>query len=74
MDHILFAIQAREFIALDSNLSRLAILARSQSAGRGTRGRTWASLESNMYLTVAFRMTGLPIPLTLTPLRYLQCS
>jgi BirA family biotin operon repressor/biotin-[acetyl-CoA-carboxylase] ligase len=40
--------------------------------GRGTRGRKWlSSLSSNgnLYMTVAYKLSEVPIPLTLMPLR-----
>ncbi|WP_309228686.1 biotin--[acetyl-CoA-carboxylase] ligase [Roseomonas sp. KE2513] len=37
---------------------RLAILARRQTAGRGTRGRTWESPPGNLYLSVLLRPTA----------------
>ncbi|WP_159348417.1 biotin--[acetyl-CoA-carboxylase] ligase [Roseomonas harenae] len=41
--------------AEDGQAERLAILARRQSAGRGTQGRTWESPEGNLYLSVLLR-------------------
>ncbi|MBP0445678.1 biotin--[acetyl-CoA-carboxylase] ligase [Roseomonas sp. SSH11] len=34
---------------------RLAVLARRQSAGRGTQGRSWVSPEGNLYLSLLLR-------------------
>jgi hypothetical protein len=52
-------------------MSLFAVVAESQSAGRGTRGRSWISGEGNLLLTVAIRVAALPpnLPLTLAPLR-----
>ncbi len=36
----------------------LAILARRQTAGRGTRGRAWAGAEGNLFLSVLLRPGG----------------
>lgn len=36
------------------------IAARSQSRGRGRRGRSWASLSGNLFLSGAFRLTAAP--------------
>ncbi|CAM9907019.1 unnamed protein product, partial [Ectocarpus fasciculatus] len=57
-------------------VDRLAVVARSQSSGRGTRGRAWVSPDNNLYLTVAFRLKDVSIPLSLVPLRVgsLVCS
>lgn len=38
---------------------RLAILARRQTAGRGTHGRTWHSPEGNLYLSILLRPDAL---------------
>jgi len=47
----------------------LAVAARTQSAGRGTRGRDWFGAPGNVFLTVAVRMADVPVPFTFTPLR-----
>lgn len=44
-------------------------MARQQSQGRGTSGRTWLSQRGNLFLTVAIPQTDVPIPLTLLPLQ-----
>ena len=36
----------------------LAVLARRQTGGRGTKGRAWESLEGNLHLTVLLRPRG----------------
>ncbi|MFH5923692.1 biotin--[acetyl-CoA-carboxylase] ligase [Roseomonas xinghualingensis] len=41
--------------AEDGEAERLAILARRQTAGRGTHGRVWHSPEGNLYLSVLLR-------------------
>ena len=46
-----------------------AVVAKHQSNGRGTRGRTWKSANGNLYMTLVIRKSKLPIPLTLVPLR-----
>lgn len=46
-----------------------AVVANSQSKGRGTRGRTWISTVGNLFLTVVIPISDISIPLTLIPLR-----
>lgn len=46
-----------------------AVVANHQTAGRGTRGRTWKSLTGNVMMTIAFKVSAIHIPLTLIPLR-----
>ena len=48
---------------------RFAVIAKSQSVGRGTRGRVWDSNTGNLFLTVVFKIREVKIPLTLVPLR-----
>lgn len=48
---------------------RFAVIAKSQSVGRGTRGRLWDSATGNLFLTVVFKIRDVKIPLTLVPLR-----
>ncbi len=45
-------------LAADGEAEGLAILALAQSAGRGTRGRGWASPEGNLYISVLLRPGG----------------
>ncbi|CAM9955733.1 unnamed protein product [Phaeothamnion confervicola] len=47
----------------------LAVAAREQLRGRGTRGRIWMGAPGNVFVTVAVPMDRLPLPLTLVPLR-----
>ena len=54
-----------EFSSRDS----FCVVAGSQSAGRGTRGRTWMSSQGNLYMTAVLKLSLIPIPLTLIPLR-----
>ena len=48
-----------------------AVLAKSQTLGRGTRGRRWIPGGGNLYLTLVVDKSLLPsgVPLTLVPLR-----
>lgn len=46
-----------------------AVVAKHQSEGRGTRGRTWNSAGGNLYMTLVIKKSKLSIPLTLVPLR-----
>ena len=63
--------------SLDAQQRKLfAVMAASQSSGRGTRGRTWLSPGNltdpeNLYLTIVIPRAELPpsLPLTLVPLR-----
>jgi len=61
--------KAKEILNATPNIGKFAVLAKSQSSGRGTRGRTWTSPQDNMHLTVAFRLCDISVPLTLMPLR-----
>ena len=54
-----------EFASRDS----FCVVAGRQSAGRGTRGRTWMSSQGNLYMTAVLKLSLIPIPLTLIPLR-----
>ncbi|CAM9115518.1 unnamed protein product [Discosporangium mesarthrocarpum] len=47
----------------------VAVAAREQLNGRGTKGRTWMSLPGNVFLTVAVPLDRVPVPLSLIPLR-----
>lgn len=47
----------------------IAVVAKYQSQGRGTRGRTWKSATGNLYMTLIVKKGKVPIPLTLVPLR-----
>jgi biotin-(acetyl-CoA carboxylase) ligase len=46
-----------------------AVRAKTQSNGRGTKGRSWASPSSNLYMTVAISTKMLPLTWGLIPLR-----
>ncbi len=46
----------------------VAIVATTQTAGRGTHGRTWQSATGNLFLTVALPLSQIPVPITLLPL------
>ena len=45
------------------------MVARRQTNGRGTKGRTWVSPPGNLFMTIAINLSLVPIPLTLVPLR-----
>ena len=45
------------------------IIANEQTAGRGTRGRSWNSNIGNLYMTICLKTSLIKIPLQLTPLR-----
>lgn len=47
----------------------MAVAAREQLRGRGTRGRKWEGLRGNVFLTVAIPLNRVPVPLSLIPLR-----
>ena len=49
----------------------LAVVADTQTAGRGTQGRQWqgADVTGNLYLTVAVPVERIPVTLTLLPLQ-----
>ncbi len=49
-----------------------AVLADEQTKGRGSKGRTWISGASNLYLSVVIPLRMLPIPISLLPLRLLN--
>lgn len=55
---------------LDTDL--FAVVAGHQTAGKGTRGRTWISGYGNLFLTIVIRRSSIPTPLMLIPLRYLS--
>lgn len=63
--------QAKEIINSSdaSTPTRFAVIADAQTSGRGTRGRSWTSPKSNLYLTLAFKLSDVKIPMTLIPLR-----
>ncbi len=46
----------------------VALVATTQTAGRGTQGRLWKAASGNLYLTVALP-SPIPVPLTLLPLQ-----
>ena len=54
-----------EFASRDA----FCVVAGNQSAGRGTRGRTWMSSQGNLFMTAVLKLSLIPIPLTLIPLR-----
>ena len=63
--------QARELLKQEkfSNKKSFVVVADSQSAGRGTRGRNWVSIVGNLYMTLVLNVADVPLPLTLTPIR-----
>lgn len=64
--------KAKEMIRVNPSKRMFSIIAGSQSNGRGTRGRTWLSssaVNGNLYMTVVYKMSAVPVPLTLMPLR-----
>jgi hypothetical protein len=62
-------VKARELIDDNKHKDSFAVVAGYQSAGRGTRGRTWVSGSGNLFLTVVLRLSSIPALLTLIPLR-----
>eukprot|EP00602_Paraphysomonas_sp_CaronLab_P003643 CAMPEP_0185031872 /NCGR_PEP_ID=MMETSP1103-20130426/19561_1 /TAXON_ID=36769 /ORGANISM="Paraphysomonas bandaiensis, Strain Caron Lab Isolate" /LENGTH=246 /DNA_ID=CAMNT_0027567547 /DNA_START=887 /DNA_END=1624 /DNA_ORIENTATION=+ len=61
--------KARE-VAMDNNFGKvLTVVANKQTKGRGTQGRGWMSPHGNLFMTIGFNLSTVPIPLTLTPLR-----
>ena len=52
-------------------LPLFGVLTKSQTVGRGTRGRKWIEGSGNLFLTLVFHKRLLPtaVPLTLVPLR-----
>jgi biotin-[acetyl-CoA-carboxylase] ligase BirA-like protein len=64
-------LQARELLkdAEYAQKESFVVVADTQSAGRGTRGRTWVSVVGNLYMTLVLNMGDVPLPLTLTPIR-----
>jgi biotin-[acetyl-CoA-carboxylase] ligase BirA-like protein len=64
--------KAKDMIKGTPNIPLFSVIAGSQNKGRGTRGRTWLSssaINGNLYMTVVFKMSAVPVPLTLMPLR-----
>ncbi len=45
----------------------VALVATTQTAGRGTQGRVWKAASGNLFLTVA--LPNVPVPVTLLPLQ-----
>lgn len=45
------------------------VVADSQTAGRGTRGRNWMSNVGNMYMTAVIDMSDVPVEITVVPIR-----
>jgi biotin-(acetyl-CoA carboxylase) ligase len=46
-----------------------AVVADVQNKGRGTQGRNWITGKGNLFMTLGFPLSKVPIPLTLVPLR-----
>ena len=46
-----------------------AVVAGYQTNGRGTNGRAWKSGSHNLYMTIAFKLSSVPVPITLLPLK-----
>lgn len=46
-----------------------AVVTKTQTNGRGTRGRKWFSASNNLYMTVSIKRSDVKIPLNLLPLR-----
>lgn len=64
--------KARELLNKEEEFSHkksFVVVADSQSAGRGTRGRNWVSVVGNLYMTLVLNVADIPLPLTLTPIR-----
>ena len=61
--------QAREIESEVPKDQLYAVSARSQTKGRGTRGRAWKTSANNLFLTVSVPVSRLPIPIYLVPLR-----
>lgn len=53
----------------ESESEVVAVAAREQLRGRGTKGRVWTGLPGNVFLTVAIPLKKVPVPLSLIPLR-----
>lgn len=64
--------KAKELIKVNNNKRIFSVIAGRQNTGRGTRGRKWLSskeINGNLYMTVVYKMSSVPIPITLMPLR-----
>lgn len=61
--------EMRNILKDKSELECVALVATTQTAGRGTQGRTWKDASGNLYLTVALPMSQIPVPITLLPLQ-----
>lgn len=64
--------KAREMINTYPDKKLFAVIAGRQIMGRGTRGRKWLSsttVNGNLYMTIVYKMSSVPLPLTLMPLR-----
>lgn len=63
--------KARELLTLEeySTKKSFVVVGDYQTAGRGTRGRSWVSTVGNLYMTVVINMSDVPLALTLTPIR-----
>jgi biotin-(acetyl-CoA carboxylase) ligase len=46
-----------------------AVMAKRQTSGRGTQGRTWEAGAGNLFLTVCLPMDAVPVRITLLPLQ-----
>ena len=46
-----------------------AVLAGYQTKGRGTNGRAWNSGSHNLYMTIVVKLSSVPVPITLLPLK-----
>eukprot|EP00607_Mallomonas_marina_P008325 CAMPEP_0182418322 /NCGR_PEP_ID=MMETSP1167-20130531/2787_1 /TAXON_ID=2988 /ORGANISM="Mallomonas Sp, Strain CCMP3275" /LENGTH=337 /DNA_ID=CAMNT_0024592481 /DNA_START=202 /DNA_END=1215 /DNA_ORIENTATION=+ len=60
---------AKEIIKNTSSTDVFAVITKEQTSGRGTRGRTWMSSYGNLMMTVVFKVSSVPVPITLMPLR-----
>ena len=64
--------KAKELIKVNNNKRIFSVIAGRQNTGRGTRGRKWLSskeINGNLYMTVVYKMSSVPVPITLMPLR-----
>jgi len=63
--------KAKELIKVNNNKRIFSVIAGRQNMGRGTRGRKWLSSKENgnLYMTVVYKMSSVPVPITLMPLR-----
>lgn len=63
--------KARELLKQEEYAAKktFVVVADFQTAGRGTRGRSWVSTIGNLYMTLVINMADVPLALTLTPIR-----